>query len=398
MKEGSQYDWCKTNVTKGASATSTSSYTNDAIKNMNHPRSGEKEGAEEGGRVSLWWMRSPDIFNSECFTSVYSSGMASYASMASGSCGVVPAFAMGLAKHTVTFNATDGAFSDGTTSTTQTVLDGNYASAPTPAPTYTGYTLEGWYTSTDGGKTLSEEAYDFENTAVEGDFTLYAKWTETPSGYFLAKAGLDNDTLTKLALGKATDAEKKTYGFVSQAQIEADIATLSGEDSDEKTTVTNTWTAYMNSDVISTGSTDAIHLYTNWNGEDYVTANTTDDDTMNKWLECRIVQVGEHDGDGSAVTFMATHSLPTAQQMNTTVTNDDGWGGSAMRGLMNSYVAANMPKGFTDALNTVTKKAISGKYENWNENGTTQDSIWLMSYSELTGNTIPDGAGNEGSQ
>ena len=213
--------------------------------------------------------------------------------------------------YTVTFNANGGTFSDSTTATTQSILDGGYATAPTPEPTYTAYEFDGWYTSTDGGTTLSDTAYDFENTAVTGDITLYAKWIEakTTSDYFLAKGGLDNTTLTKLADGTATETEKIANSFKSEADVKADIKKLEAGD----TTTTTTWAVYMNSDS-GTGDIDTIHLYTKWNGVDA----TTD---VDKWVEFRIVQVGEHDSDGSNVTFMAVHSLPTAQAMNSTDTN-----------------------------------------------------------------------------
>ena len=39
------------------------------------------------------------------------------------------------------------------------------------------FLFDNWYTSTDGGATLSDTAFDF-NTAITKDFTLYAKWAE----------------------------------------------------------------------------------------------------------------------------------------------------------------------------------------------------------------------------
>jgi uncharacterized repeat protein (TIGR02543 family) len=57
------------------------------------------------------------------------------------------------------------------------VSDGNTVTAPNPAPTKSGYTFAGWYTSNDGGQTLSATAFDF-NTPITADITLYAKWEE----------------------------------------------------------------------------------------------------------------------------------------------------------------------------------------------------------------------------
>ena len=44
------------------------------------------------------------------------------------------------------------------------------------------YTFSGWYTSTDGGTTFSEQAFDF-TTSIKQDITLYAKWMKTARTY-----------------------------------------------------------------------------------------------------------------------------------------------------------------------------------------------------------------------
>lgn len=63
----------------------------------------------------------------------------------------------------------------------ETVQSGGTAPAyPNGTPSRTGYTFDGWYTSTDGGATLSASAYDFD-TPVTDNLTLYAKWTEKAS-------------------------------------------------------------------------------------------------------------------------------------------------------------------------------------------------------------------------
>ena len=76
---------------------------------------------------------------------------------------------------TVTFN-TNG----GTTVASQTVTEGNKAVRPESNPTKestvsTSFSFENWFTSTDGGTTLSETAFDF-NTPITANTVLYAKW------------------------------------------------------------------------------------------------------------------------------------------------------------------------------------------------------------------------------
>ena len=78
--------------------------------------------------------------------------------------------------HTVSFDTKGGSSSPAE----QTIVHGNKATkpaAPTKQTTETEtYIFDNWYTSTDGGATLSETAFDFD-TAIETDITLYAKWT-----------------------------------------------------------------------------------------------------------------------------------------------------------------------------------------------------------------------------
>ncbi|WP_294430196.1 InlB B-repeat-containing protein [uncultured Treponema sp.] len=55
------------------------------------------------------------------------------------------------------------------------IIEWNSRARTPEAPSRTGYDFAGWYTSTDGGETLSKNAYDFE-TPVSENFVLYAKW------------------------------------------------------------------------------------------------------------------------------------------------------------------------------------------------------------------------------
>ena len=57
----------------------------------------------------------------------------------------------------------------------QTVNTGEYALRPSPDPTNEGYTLENWYDSYDAEDGYGN-VFDFQNTAIEMDITLYAKW------------------------------------------------------------------------------------------------------------------------------------------------------------------------------------------------------------------------------
>lgn len=79
-------------------------------------------------------------------------------------------------KFCVTFNSNDGSEVP-----SQTIENGKKASrpaAPTKADTATeAFLFDNWYTSTDDGKTLSDNPFDFD-TAITKNITLYANWQE----------------------------------------------------------------------------------------------------------------------------------------------------------------------------------------------------------------------------
>ena len=127
----------------------------------------------------------------------------------------------------VTFdvNGGDGTFKE------QTIIEGNKARKPEDIPTKeadteSGYEFAGWFTSSDGGKTLSTEAFDF-NTAITDDLTLYAGWTLIPyvtatfnvnggNGEYEEQRVLKGQTITKPETNPTKDAdEEHTYNFLN---------------------------------------------------------------------------------------------------------------------------------------------------------------------------------------
>ena len=102
--------------------------------------------------------------------------------------------------YTVTFDANG----HGTAPAAQTVADGNTATEPT-APTASGWTFGGWYT-----EAACTNKFDF-NTAITGDITLYAKWTEdsvTPPVTTYTVTFKDGDST--LSTQTVNDGEKAT--------------------------------------------------------------------------------------------------------------------------------------------------------------------------------------------
>ena len=91
-----------------------------------------------------------------------------------------------IKQYTVTFNSKGGSEVGA-----QLVNHGSTAIMPLEDPVKEGYDFAGWYRSSNNGNTLYTNAYDF-NSAVTGDFTLYAKWTlKTYTVTFVTNGGED---------------------------------------------------------------------------------------------------------------------------------------------------------------------------------------------------------------
>ena len=66
------------------------------------------------------------------------------------------------------------------------------------------YSFTGWYTSSDEGKTLSENPFDF-STPITGDLILYAGWKVKPS--FIVTFDAQNDATTAFETQKVYEGE-----------------------------------------------------------------------------------------------------------------------------------------------------------------------------------------------
>ena len=112
--------------------------------------------------------------------------------------------------HVVTFAASGG---EGIPAL---VVEDNTKVAKPDTPLREGYAFLGWYTSSDGGTTLSDTEYDF-NHRVTQDLTLYAAWKQ--SGWYVSASGADTNEGTP----------EKPFATVAQA-LSAIQAAQPGDD------------------------------------------------------------------------------------------------------------------------------------------------------------------------
>ncbi len=357
---------------------------NSALVSLQQTRAG---GNVTNSNNSMMWLRSPNAKQSVtshyyCLYSASGTGSGEFGG-ATGAAnlmmGVAPCFAFGGDAYNISFNSNG----HGSQVATQTVLSGSKVTEPA-ADEYgsaEGLKLEGWYTE---ASCQTANKVDFSTWTPTADTTLYANWA--PDGdatkYWIGpsyKITTGNTATTAMQTNAAYSGAdrnvKKSY-----AEIEADIKTMKKELAEGKTVATADSTLKEYNDMMTS---DAYHLYTKWNG---ATADGKGATAGNDYMEARIINVGEHDSDGSLLTFESIFELPTGHQMYATDTNTGGWGGSLLYQNVNSGTIYNsFNTGFTDDLFTVSKTTSQGGGSTSTE--TCDNKIFILSLSELTGST-----------
>ena len=258
-----------------------------------------------------------------------------------------------------------GKFSDGTTTDVEIVMPGASTIGPskgTPIAKNSDYMFSGWYNSPNG------EDGQFHETGTSFDElgglkTVYAYYVTKNT--FLAPA-----TSTVTANPRNISGDKYSIEDVKAAAT--DIASKGSDSS-----YYSQYTSWMND--------DSYHLYTLLNGKDPNQANS--------WLECRIIHVGQHDNDGTGITFQAIHALPNKVAYDTTYSGSGAYGGnwstSTLRTYLNGTFKSTLPTSLSDSLATVSK--LSNKIAGQNpvagkDPVTTRDQLWILSFTELVKN------------
>lgn len=260
--------------------------------------------------------------------------------------------------YTLNWQAGDGHFADGQSSTTTQIPQNANRGINTdevPAdPVRDNYKFMGWYTQESGkGNKLTVKA-----TRISADTTYYAYWVEV-AGFWMEPANADSPTESKAHID----------GHKTAAEIVADVKKIREGDA----AVIAEYTEYMHN--------DSPHLYTKIGAE-----GTADD-----YLEMRIIQVGQHDDDGSALTFQAVHAFPTAYAMeeSKSPSNSGGFYRMALYSKMQrGGVIWNMlPAGLTSQIVSVDKQYYTGPGSGNYLTKVFQKpmSVWLISRSEMTG-------------
>ena len=254
------------------------------------------------------------------------------------------------------------------------------------------YFFAGWTTSSDAsyGSTVDQ----LVGTVISADTVYYAVWKQ-PTGYWLGSAKADEKYVDE-AYFAANDPN-----YHSSVEIAADKAVLQKDTNSDYETVKAKWDSfYENADSDEAGVGNQVRLYATYEGgETEKSYNNGDASDLNKYVEFRILEVSGANGhlniegvptstDGSVVTFMATHVLPTAYEMDELNTKYGGWEKEQLRVELQKEKGSIFKKfssSFTDDITEVKKRNhIGGGSSDPAEVGTeTTDAFWLLSYSEL---------------
>lgn len=259
-----------------------------------------------------------------------------------------------------------------------------------------GLQLENWYSDAKCSNT-----WDFEtSTASDNVTTLYAGWRmsdDTQLSYWIAPAKLSSSAHdnSKKALHENEDYITAEWNIVkTDSEIRDDVKVLNDTthetySEDKFYEVKEQWESYMYD--------DNFHLYTK------IGEGAEDDD----YAEFRIVQVGPHDEDGSVLSFVMSHVLPSRLQLHNAMTNSVSWSGTTLYSSLNTSAGAInqlFNDTFKNDIMTLNKKTTAGNKQS--NIVTSENKFWILAACELWG-SVPTHGGyfqdktpyqNEGSQ
>ena len=110
------------------------------------------------------------------------------------------------------------------------------------------------------------------------------------------------------------------------------------------------------------------------------------------WIEFRIIHTGQHDGDGSGLTFQAVHALWLGYRWDTrfdgTTPAPNGFNCTLHHELNGGSIFYGLPSGLRNVILPVAKKynTTPGSNPNGGSSATVTDNVWLISITELVSN------------
>ena len=247
-------------------------------------------------------------------------------------------------------------------------------------PTVDGLIFDGWLLNSpipDTGNVVVKGETTVPNTTE--DLNIYCNWSAKE--YFFAPAS----TITTGDTAETANVKNDEYKGVptigkkkTATEIDKDLTILRDKNNSDYSKVVEEYKNFMN--------TDSVHLYVKWLGSTVDSSGKEQID--NQYLEFRIIHVGEHDNDGSVLTFQMTHTIPTAFALGGESVKTSGWEGSVLRSEIQKF--GEMYKKVMGNFKTLTKKSMKGGVSQ--EIVETQDDFWIASATEIYGGNCSAGA------
>ena len=216
---------------------------------------------------------------------------------------------------TATFNTAGGSDVD-----SQTIIYGQKVIRPAEDPTKTNATFDNWYT-TDGYNTL----FDFTNTIIESDTTIYAKFNSTEvTVSFDTNGGSNVSSQTFASGGKATrpaeDPTKDGYVFVNWYTTDEYETVF-----DFNTTITSDTTIYAKykKDLFQVVFSEPGECIFNGSGSAISGANCTQADGTKKYIDTGInlYDIANHDKDYEIGFTIVRYDYTEQEEAQSTIMN-----------------------------------------------------------------------------
>lgn len=237
----------------------------------------------------------------------------------------------------------------------QEVIEGNNASMPIDIPVFANRKFNSWSVVSKGEGAIVDADYLSKN-AIATNVKFYARWTGPE--VFLAKKSDDIEMPCKIY-----DGEDTTTEFITLDEVKKASDTLRNGGS-------------VDSDVYS-ATNDEWHLFAKVSNEKNYAIN---------WIECRIIHAGQHDKDGSGLTFQTVHALTYNPYFDSK--RGSHWSKSFVKDYLNGYFFFELPKELQNSIHKVVKNThdIRNRYDRVRHsegNVQTLERVFVLGISEL---------------
>lgn len=246
----------------------------------------------------------------------------------------------------------------------QEIAHNENATIPIHQPSYKRHTFVGWNTREDGEGEVVDENYLLKH-AITANVTFYAKWKPfVGSEAFLAKAS----SIKVMPCEIFTGEEQGEEIIPIEDVLKAADRIRRGDNPDPD---------------VYNDTNDKWHLFTKIGGNG---------EKISDWMESRIIHIGEHDGDKSAITFQSVYAMDEKVAFDTNHKKSyakfyGDWNISTLKERLNSKFFDKIPASLRNSIHMTQKKTNRAAGVTPNGGGVYEglQKIWLISYTELVG-------------